>query len=152
MPAGNAGTIMELHTAGRIGGFGKRLAPALARVADGERLRNPTRLVAIYLDILQGKGSGIGWDMMGEMSAALSFIDGVKGPIIFDIGANHGKWTRKVCRALGVGGFFAYEPQTVCQASQDNSRVPGLTVTQSAVPRAALSRSSEHQSNTSLPR
>ena len=125
MPSGNAGTIMEPHNGGRIGGFGKRLAPALARVADGERLRNPTLLAAIYLDILQGKGSGTGWDMMGEVSAALSFIDGVKGPIIVDIGANHGEWTRKVWRALGVGGFFAYEPQTVCQASQEKSRCPG---------------------------
>ncbi len=124
---------MEPHNAGGVGRLGKRVAPAFARMANMQRLRNPTRLIAIYLDILQGKGSGTGWDMSGEVSAAMAFLEGVTNPIILDIGANHGEWTRGVWQALGRGQYFAYEPQEACRPRLMDSSVPALTIIQSAV-------------------
>ena len=96
-------------------------------------IRNPTRLLAIYLDILQGKGSGTGWDMSGEVSAALTFLGGVPDPVIFDIGANNGEWTRGIWQALGKGQYFAYEPQEACFPSLSNLGMPKLTIVQKAV-------------------
>ena len=69
-------------------------------------MRNTVRLAATYLDILQGKGSGTGWDMAGEIHAALAFVQDIEEPVIFDIGANHGEWTRGVWDALGKGRYM----------------------------------------------
>jgi FkbM family methyltransferase len=96
-------------------------------------IRNPIRLSGIYLDILQGKGSGTGWDMSGEVSAALTFLAGITDPVIIDIGANHGDWTRGIWQALGWGQFFAYEPQEACLSSLNDLAIPKLTIVQKAV-------------------
>ena len=124
---------MEPHTAGGVGSLGKRVAPTLARVTNMRLARNPIRLVGIYLDILQGKGSGTGWDMSGEVSAALTFLSGVTDPVIFDIGANQGDWTRGIWQALNRGQYFAYEPQEACLSSLKDSAMPNLTIVQKAV-------------------
>jgi FkbM family methyltransferase len=124
---------MEPHSAGIIGDFGKRISPLLARAINTKRLRNPARLTGIYLDIIQGKGSGTGWDMAGEISAAAAFLKNASDPVIFDIGANHGEWTSGIWRTLGRGRYFAFEPQDECQASLTNTAVPTLKVIQSAV-------------------
>lgn len=125
--------VMEPHTAGDVGRLGKRVAPALARVTNMRRTRNPMRLLGIYLDILQGKGSGTGWDMSGEVSAALTFLAGVTDPVIFDIGANCGDWTRGIWQAIGRGQYFAYEPQEACLRSLEDAAVPKLAIVQKAV-------------------
>ena len=124
---------MEPHSAGFVGRLGKKVAPRLASAANAKIMRNPVRLMAIYLDILQGKGSGTGWDMAGEVASAAAFLEGLSEPIIFAIGANHGEWTQGVWNALGRGRYFAYEPQQACQASLKDCRVPDLTITQSAI-------------------
>jgi FkbM family methyltransferase len=124
---------MEPGTAGGVGRLGKRVAPVLARVVNMPVFRNPTRLIGIYLDILQGKGSGTGWDMSGEVSAAVAFLKDVPDPIIFDIGANNGEWTRGIWQALGRGRYFAYEPQEACLLHLKDSSMPKLTISQSAV-------------------
>jgi len=124
---------MEPHEAGRIGQLGKRAAPALAAAANAGPVRGATRLLAMYLDILQGKGSGTGWDMGGEVTAAVAFLAGARDPVIFDVGANVGEWTREIWAALGRGRYFAYEPQQACADRLKASDVPGLTIVQRAV-------------------
>lgn len=124
---------MEPHSAGTIGQFGKRVSPAIAHVINTQALRNPIRLLGIYLDIIQGKGSGTGWDMSGEVTAALSFLKDAPDPVIFDVGANHGDWTRGIWRALHKGHYFAFEPQSGCQESLAASGIPTLTIISSAL-------------------
>ncbi len=124
---------MEPSSAGSVGRLGKRLAPPLASLANLQPVRNSVRLTTIYLEILQGKGSGTGWDMAGEVSAALHFLTGVEQPVVFDIGANHGDWTAGMWHALGRGRYFAYEPQQACLASLRALGVPELTIISSAV-------------------
>jgi FkbM family methyltransferase len=124
---------VEPHTAGGVGRLGKRIAPALAHVVNMKGMRDPARLIGIYLDILQGKGSGTGWDLAGEVSAALAFLEGIPDPIIFDIGANHGDWALGIWRALGHGRYFAYEPQESCLSDLMDISIPNLTITQKAV-------------------
>ena len=96
-------------------------------------LRNPVRLAGTYLDILQGRGSGTGWDMAGEVSAAMAFLKGSANPVIFDVGANHGEWTRGIWQALGTGRYYAYEPQSACQVSLASLQIPSLTIVQSGM-------------------
>ncbi len=66
----------------------KKAAPSLAR-AIPSRL---SRAASIYLDILQGKGSGTGWDMAGEAGADATALGRVARPVIVDGGANFGQW------------------------------------------------------------
>lgn len=124
---------MEPHEAGALGQLGKRVAPRLASVANARRVRGATRLLAIYLDILQGKGSGTGWDMGGEITSAAAFLHGLPDPVILDIGANVGEWTRGIWDALGRGRYFAYEPQQACADRLKALDVPSLTIVQRAV-------------------
>ena len=124
---------MEPHAAGAAGRLGKHAAPALARLVNSRPLRNPARLAGIYLDILQGRGSGTGWDLAGEVSAAVPFLAGVADPVIFDVGANVGEWTLGMWRACGRGRYFAYEPQDACLPQLKSLPVPNLTVVRSAM-------------------
>jgi FkbM family methyltransferase len=124
---------MEAHNAGILSTVGKRIAPTLARVANVPHLRSATRLGGIYLDIIQGKGSGSGWDMSGEVTAAVAFLKGVADPVILDVGGNHGHWTLGVWRALGTGRCFLYEPQAACQPDLHALPVPGITIVQSGL-------------------
>jgi hypothetical protein len=124
---------MEPSSAGSVGRVGKRLAPPLASLANLQRVRNGVRLTTIYLEILQGKGSGTGWDMAGEVTAALHFLTGVAEPVVLDIGANHGDWTAGMWHALGRGRYFAFEPQEACLVSLRSLGIPELTIIGSAV-------------------
>ena len=124
---------MEPSSAGAFTRLGKRSAPPLASLVNLGPVRNAVRLATIYLEILQGKGSGTGWDMAGEVTAAMHFLKAVPDPVIVDIGANHGDWTGGIWKALGRGRYFAFEPQEACLASIRAQNVPGLTITRSAV-------------------
>lgn len=124
---------MDAHDAGVLNKLGKQAAPLLARTVNTRLLRNPVRLAGIYLDIVQGKGSGTGWDMAGEVSAALAFLAGIADPVVMDVGANRGEWTRGIFEALGTGRYFAYEPQSACQDSLRSLRIPDITIVQACL-------------------
>ncbi len=109
----------------------KKAAPSLAR-------RVPSRLsraAGIYLDILQGKGSGTGWDMEGEATADASTLRGVSAPVVVDGGANYGQWASAVARVLRdpAARFFLFEPQQACQETLRTLEVPNKTVIRAAV-------------------
>lgn len=99
----------------RIDRLAKRMAPGLARIAP----TRITRSIGLYLDVLQGRGAGTGWDMAGETRAVASTLSGIDAPVIFDGGANHGQWASALAAALdGVKPtFYLFEPQTACQES-----------------------------------
>lgn len=124
---------MDAHDSGVLNKIGKQAAPVLASVVNTRPVRNAARLAGIYLDIVQGKGSGTGWDMPGEVSAAITFLKGVAAPVIMDVGANRGEWTKGIYQALGAGRYFAYEPQSACQESLRSLHVPGITIVQTCL-------------------
>lgn len=89
----------------------KLLAPWLTRISSPRIWR----AVEIYAAVLQGKGAGTGWDMQGEIRAAQRFIP-AHGPVIFDVGAHHGDWTKQIAAiVMGPARFFLFEPQDDCQ-------------------------------------
>lgn len=97
----------------RLDSWAKRLAPRLSKLA----LYRPVQNLGTYIEILQGRGSGTGWDMVGETTAAASFLSGVPSPVIFDGGANFGQWAMEMFTRLAHADprFFLFEPQLACQ-------------------------------------
>ena len=63
----------------------------------------------------------------------MAFLKGSANPVIFDVGANHGEWTRGIWQALGTGRYYAYEPQSACQVSLASLQIPSLTIVQSGM-------------------
>lgn len=89
------------------------MAPALARLLPP----GVTRTIGLYADVLQGQGSGTGWDRAAEARAVLCALRGVDEPVVFDGGANYGQWATSLNRALRKPNprFFLFEPAAACQ-------------------------------------
>lgn len=112
--------------------LGKRLAPTLSRLVGGRGL---LRLATVYLDVLQGRGSGTGWDMAGEVRAASSTLQHVEAPVVIDGGANIGAWTLAMHQVLGHdrARFYLIEPQASCRVPLERLGVPNCTLVQVAL-------------------
>jgi FkbM family methyltransferase len=67
-----------------------------------------------YLNILVGKGSGSGWAIDSEVNAALSLTYRSE-PVVFDVGANVGKWSVRFCVVKPATRLFIFEPSPVCR-------------------------------------
>jgi len=80
----------------------KAVTPGLAGIVHATRLSAALELGGIYLSVLEGKGSGSGWDG-GEAVAAARILRGRTTPVVFDCGANLGSWTEGVRARLGHG-------------------------------------------------
>jgi FkbM family methyltransferase len=126
---------MQVHEAGLLGRTAKAAAPQLCRLASSGRMRQGTRLLEIYLEILQGRGAGTGWDLRGEIVAARRCLQGVEAPVVFDVGANYGQWSAGLRSALGTrtGRFFLFEPQPACQSALAGAGIPNQVVIPAAV-------------------
>jgi FkbM family methyltransferase len=91
----------------RLGTLGKRIAPAIA----GFVVRRPKLFLyaSMYLDMVQGKGAGSGWDLDGEVAVALRFVPH-QAPVILDVGAHEGNWTRALLKARPSSRVIQFEP------------------------------------------
>ena len=115
----------------RFGQLAKKAAPGLSFVVPNKL----GRVVSIYLDILQGKGSGTGWDMSGEAVADSSVLRGIVNPVILDGGANYGQWARALDAVL-IGReatYFLFEPQRACQEALSQLNMQNVTVVEAAL-------------------
>jgi FkbM family methyltransferase len=86
-------------------------APRLTKGAERLRvLRHLDDLIA-YLHLLQGQGSGTGWDE-GESIVAARHLGAIDEPVVVDCGANAGQWTTAVRDQLGHdrGRWLLVEP------------------------------------------
>lgn len=73
-------------------------------------------MLEAYLAILQGKGSGGGWDLVSEAHVAARYLP-EGDACIFDVGANRGYWSQEI-RELRPGKrtrIFQFDPSTTCQ-------------------------------------
>lgn len=89
----------------------KVVAPRIGRLMSGRHAQNALSFIEIGAQILQGKGSGTGWDCSAEFRAATRYIG--KGAVVFDVGANKGEWTKAVL-TLGPKMVYMFEPQESC--------------------------------------
>lgn len=67
------------------------------------------RFFKISIDFSLGYGSG-GFDYKNEISAIKQIIEGIRDPIVFDIGANRGDWTKEFLNQIPNASIFCFEP------------------------------------------
>lgn len=105
---------MRLHQATWINRWAKRAAGSLSRPVCSPALLRPMRGLDAYLNFLLGKGSGVGWDLSHEIDAARTHIHRAD-PVVFDVGANVGEWTRLLLAAVPGAKVFLFEPSVDCR-------------------------------------
>lgn len=114
--------------------IGKSLAIPLSRLAVSSMTEGVVRLVEAYLCILQGKGAGSGWSLETEIKAALTQINN-STPVVFDVGANVGKWSLLLRKHFPDARIFLFEPQQACQKAISNLNIPNSVL----IPKVASS-------------
>jgi FkbM family methyltransferase len=107
-------TFMRLERATFLNRLAKKCAAPLSYVLCSRLLHNPTRAFDAYLNFLLGKGSGTGWDLQHEIQTALSCVHSER-PIVFDVGANVGDWSKGFLAASPQARLYLVEPSPGCQ-------------------------------------
>jgi FkbM family methyltransferase len=87
-----------------------------------------------FLAFIQGKGSGAGWDLKGEIQIAISNIHRDNANI-FDVGANFGEWSIRLIDKWKSenGRLFQIEPAPYCQKALSSLNLPRTTLICAAV-------------------
>jgi FkbM family methyltransferase len=116
----------------RTARIAKRVLPAAGMLLSSARLQSTISLIEMAAAILQGKGSGSGWDIRSEVRAARRFIR--PGATVFDVGANKGEWSREIRRELrGTVRLYLFEPQETCGPDLEPLVADGAIWTKAAV-------------------
>ncbi len=105
---------VRLHQATWINRLAKRAAGSLSRLVCSPALLRSMRGLDAYLNFLMGKGSGVGWDLTHEIDAARAHIHRAD-PVVFDVGANVGEWTRQMLTAVPGATVYLFEPSETCR-------------------------------------
>jgi FkbM family methyltransferase len=130
------GLSMRLDKPSLINKTAKVVAKPLSSVVCSSFLQGTFRAVDAYLNFLLGKGAGAGWDRQEEVRAATTRISRPH-PVVFDVGANVGKWTQGLLHALPGARVFMVEPSPGCQAAIQAKNLPGTTLIPCAVGESA---------------
>ena len=144
---------MELHKPGLLNKVAKSAARPLSRFVCASFVQKPVRALDAYLNFLLGKGSGTGWDLEHEINAALSRIYRER-PVVFDVGANVGLWSKCLLNLKPSARLFLFEPSPECVKQIASLNLPVAKIISSAVGEAAskafLHFSSETDGSASL--
>src|SRR5258706_14130353 len=98
----------------RIAAIAKSVLPRMSSLFCSSPAQRSISLVETASAILQGKGSGSGWDMRAEVKAYRPFLS--PGAILFDVGANLGERSFMVSSYLhGRAKLFMFELQPACR-------------------------------------
>lgn len=97
------------HEPGLLNSLGKRAAPRLTPLLTQPHLAQAVRHLETYLGVIQGKGSGTGWDLDGEVQAALAAIRR-RDAVLIDVGGGRGDWTAALLQALPAARVLLLEP------------------------------------------
>ena len=98
----------------RFNEFAKRSSKLLSRPLLLPGLQKLPSAAELYLAFLQGKGAGMGWDIAEEVRAAEQFITSPQ-PVIFDVGASNGIWTRALLERVPEAEVYLVEPSPHCR-------------------------------------
>ncbi|MFN3979733.1 MAG: FkbM family methyltransferase [Caldilinea sp.] len=126
--------MIKPHKAGAFNRIAKRLTPFVSLALANRRTEPLTRLFETYLAIVQGRGSGTGWDMTGEVRVATNLIRR-DDAVVFDVGANMGEWSDGLRRKLlNVRcHIYQFEPASACVRELQRRRHPLTIVTPMAL-------------------
>jgi len=123
---------MKPHEQGIANRIGKIIAKPLSMALANSVTANISELAIAYLEALLGQGAGAGWAFDAEIKAA-QFSIKTPSPILFDVGANKGVWTRALQALYPEAQFFMFEPQPGCQSILANLHISKSTLIPSAV-------------------
>lgn len=106
--------MKDLHKRRILGGVAKSVLPIVSRISM-TRLASPLiRYGELGSCLIQGKGSGAGWDIASEVAVAASLLK-TRTPVLFDVGANFGCWSRQMLDLFpGCSKLVLVEPQPKC--------------------------------------
>ncbi|WP_460208250.1 FkbM family methyltransferase [Scytonema sp. NUACC21] len=108
------------------------MAKPLSQLILSNPLKTKIRVVEAYIAFLQGKGAGTGWDLLEEVKAAKNFIYREQ-PIIFDIGANKGVWSKYLLQLIPTSKIYLFEPSKGCQEEIRKLNLPNTLLLPLAV-------------------
>jgi FkbM family methyltransferase len=91
----------------------KFIAKPISTVLTSKPLFTPARYFESYFSYLLGKGAA-GSSIQEEVKGALSMVRR-KSPIIFDIGANIGDWSKALLELEPNAKLFQFEPSEACR-------------------------------------
>lgn len=124
--------MAKIYRYKRTARVGKFLLPVAANLLASTRAQSTISLGETAVAMLQGKGSGSGWDIAAELTAALNFIR--HGSTVLDVGANRGDWARGIHKQLnGDVRLFLFEPQEACFAHLETLTGNGTVLIKAAV-------------------
>jgi FkbM family methyltransferase len=132
---------MQLHKATVLNRLAKIAAPAFSRLLCSRLLHRPVRALDAYVNFLMGKGSGTGWDLSHEIQTARSLVYAER-PVVFDVGANVGEWSRGFLEEVPLARLYLFEPSPGCQR-----QIEALKLNYAALIPAAVG---DHQGKASL--
>ncbi|HQN20638.1 MAG TPA: FkbM family methyltransferase [Syntrophobacteraceae bacterium] len=126
--------MIKPHHPGLLNAFVKRTTPFISRVFLECGFTRFLPLLESYVCFIQGKGAGTGWNLQGEILAALPHIRR-HGAVILDVGANVGEWSIRVLEALGAAEcrLFLFEPSAYCRRVLGSLNLPRTTIIPAAV-------------------
>jgi FkbM family methyltransferase len=112
----------------------RRIAPILAPKVTREPWLNYIRWFETYFALLQGKGAGDGWELKAEVDVAAKLV--ARGnPVIFDVGANVGRWSKIFLDKRPDAQMFLFEPAQACRTAIEDLHLSRARVIPSAVGR-----------------
>ncbi len=76
--------------------------------------RVPTESAAAVLNAILGKGGGSGWDQVHQIRALVEKVDLRQGMVVFDIGANDGRWATDLAKHLPQADYHLFECAPYC--------------------------------------
>lgn len=115
------------HEPGLLNTAGKWAAPYVAQLLSHGALAQAVRHLEAYLAILQGKGSGTGWDLAAEVQAALGVIRRPDA-VLIDVGGGRGDWSAAVLHARPQARVLMLEPATPFLEDLRRRNLPRTTV------------------------
>lgn len=123
---------MQLHKRTLTNRAGKAAAPGLSRLLVRPRTETLARTAEAYLCVLLGKGAGTGWARRAEIRAASSLIS-TSRPVLFDVGANIGRWAEAMRQLHPASSLHLFEPQESCRRRLEGLALPNSVVVPFAV-------------------
>jgi FkbM family methyltransferase len=125
--------MKDLHGKRILGGVAKSLLPLVSRMSMNRFSSPLVGYVELGSCMIQGKGTGAGWDIASEVSVASALLK-TSTPVLFDVGANYGSWSTQMLKVCpGCLKLVLIEPQVQCLDSLEKITFPNKVIYPCAV-------------------
>jgi FkbM family methyltransferase len=125
--------MKNLHKKRILGGVAKSVLPLVAGISMNPFSRHLIRYCELGSNLIQGKGTGSGWDLASEVSVAASLVK-TRAPTLLDIGANFGAWSKLMLELFPhCLKLILVEPQPQCVDSLSRINFPNKLIYPCAV-------------------